>query len=312
MGNSKVWTHGSLCSGMGGFDLASQWMGWNNVFHCEKDPLLRKVLTYYWPKSFSYANIRDTDFTVWRGIIDCLTAGFPCQPFSVSGNRKGTADDRYLWPQVYRAVREILPYTFVAENVRGLVNWNKGMVFEQIHADLEAAGYETSAYLLPACSVDAPHQRDRIWIIAHYTGRGLEAIGKPGKVLRKKRTPKGAGSKGIWDESANGAPAHSYPHVQGLQVTARAQQRSFPEEDGIKQRRSFDGIFAAPARWNRWPDQPAFCNGDDGLSGRLDGITFSDYRNASVKAAGNAIVPQVALQIFQALSTWEQCHLKIS
>src|SRR5690554_4395820 len=91
-------SHGSLFSGIGGFDLAAEWMGWENLFHCEWNDFGKQVLQYYWPNATSYDDITKTDFTIWRGKIDILTGGFPCQPYSVAGKRKGTEDDRHLWP----------------------------------------------------------------------------------------------------------------------------------------------------------------------------------------------------------------------
>ncbi len=102
--------HGSLFSGIGGFDLASQWRGWTNAFNCEINPFCRQVLQYHFKDSISYEDIRQTDFTEWRGKIDVLTGGFPCQPFSVAGLRKGKDDDRYLWPEMLRVIREIFLY----------------------------------------------------------------------------------------------------------------------------------------------------------------------------------------------------------
>jgi len=160
-------THGSLFSGIGGFDLAAQWMGWENVFHCEWNEFGQKVLKHYWPKSISYGDITKTDFTIYRGRIDILTGGFPCQPYSSAGKRLGKADDRHLWPEMLRAIREIQPRWIVGENVRGLTNWNGGLVFDEVQSDLEAQGYEVTPFLLPACAVDAPHRRDRIWFVAH-------------------------------------------------------------------------------------------------------------------------------------------------
>lgn len=98
-------THGSLFSGIGGFDLAAAWAGWTNVFNCEIDPFCRRVLKYHFPESEQYEDIRTKDFTVWRDRVDVLTGGFPCQPFSLAGKRKGTADDRYLWPAMLGVVR---------------------------------------------------------------------------------------------------------------------------------------------------------------------------------------------------------------
>lgn len=165
--------HASLFSGIGGFELAATWMEWENVLNCEIDPFPRKVLNYYWPKAIQYEDIRTTDFTIHRGGIDILTGGFPCQPYSTAGKRLGKEDDRHLWPEMLRAIREIQPRWVVGENVRGLTNWNGGLVFDEVQADLEAAGYEVLPFLLPACAVDAPHRRDRIWFVAHASSDGF-------------------------------------------------------------------------------------------------------------------------------------------
>lgn len=166
---NKKLKHASLFSGIGGFDLAAKWMGWENKFYCEIDPFCRKILNYHFNDLKSYENIKETDFREWRGKIDVLSGGFPCQPFSTAGKRKGTEDERYLWPEMLRAIREIKPKWVVGENVRGLLSWNEGMVLETVNTDLENEGYETEYFLLPACGVNAPHQRYRIFIIAHRT-----------------------------------------------------------------------------------------------------------------------------------------------
>lgn len=159
--------HGSLFSGLGGFDLAASWVGWNNAFHSDIDPFCLTILKHHFPNATAYTDIRGTDFTPWRNRIDILSGGFPCPPFSQAGKRKGTADDRYLWPEMYRAICEIRPRWVVAENVLGIVNWNGGVVFEQVHLDLEAAGYSVQTFVLPACGINAPHQRYRTWFVAH-------------------------------------------------------------------------------------------------------------------------------------------------
>lgn len=163
--------HGSLFSGIGGFDLAAQMMDWENIFHCEWNPFGQKILKHYWPKAISYNDITQTDFSIHRGKIDILTGGFPCQPYSVAGKRKGKEDERHLWPEMLRAIREIQPSWVVGENVFGLINWSGGLVFHEVQTDLEAAGYEVWPYVLPAAAVNAPHRRDRVWFIAHSNSR---------------------------------------------------------------------------------------------------------------------------------------------
>lgn len=108
--------HASLFSGIGGFDLAAREVGWNNVFQCEIDPFCQSVLKYYFPKTVLYEDIERTDFTSWKGKIDVPTGGFPCQPFSVAGQRKGADDNRYLWPEMLRVIRETRPLWVIDEN----------------------------------------------------------------------------------------------------------------------------------------------------------------------------------------------------
>jgi DNA-cytosine methyltransferase len=167
-------THGSLFSGIGGFDLAAEWMGWENIFHCEIGEFPRKILKHHFPNSICYEDIKKTDFTKHRGEIDIISGGFPCQPYSNAGKRRGKEDDRHLWPEMLRVIREVQPRFVVGENVSGLLTWNNGMVFHEIITDLENEGYETQAVLIPACATNAPHRRDRIWFVAHSNSNGFE------------------------------------------------------------------------------------------------------------------------------------------
>ena len=160
--------HGSLFSGIGGFDLAAQWVGWDNVFHVERDPFCQQVLRHHFPKSESHEDIKEFDGTAYAGRVDIISGGFPCQPFSAAGKRGGTSDDRYLWPEMFRVIRQARPTYVVAENVRGLLSWNEGLVLDTVCADLEGEGYEVFPVVLPAASVNAPHRRDRIWIVGRY------------------------------------------------------------------------------------------------------------------------------------------------
>lgn len=173
--------HGSLFSGIGGFDLAAEWMGWENVFHCERDEFCSRVLKYHFPRSISYGDIKQTDFSVHRGEIDIISGGFPCQPYSAAGKRLGKEDDRHLWPEMLRAIREVAPRFVVGENVRGLLNWNGGVVLDEIYADLEAEGYEVGTFVLPAVGVNAPHRRERVWIVAHANSEEREWRSGAGK-----------------------------------------------------------------------------------------------------------------------------------
>ena len=126
--------HGSLFSGIGGFDLAAEWMGWENVFHCEREPFAQKVLKYHFPNSKLYDDITTFDATDYAGRIDILTGGFPCQPYSTAGKRQGTEDERHLWPQMLRIIREIKPRFVVGENVRGLISCWSRLIFSATEA----------------------------------------------------------------------------------------------------------------------------------------------------------------------------------
>jgi len=159
--------HASLFSGIGAADLAAEWMGWENIFQCEKDEFCLKVLEKNFPKTKRYGDIKQFAAGEYMGAVDILTGGFPCQPYSQAGLRKGTEDDRHLWPEYLRIIREIQPGFVVGENVYGIINWSEGLVFEQVQTDLEAIGYEVQAVVLPACGINAPHKRDRVWFVAY-------------------------------------------------------------------------------------------------------------------------------------------------
>jgi DNA (cytosine-5)-methyltransferase 1 len=164
--------HGSLFSGIGGFDLAAEWMGWENVFQCENNKFCQKVLKQHWPNVKLYDSIENEDFTKWRGKIDVISGGDPCQPSSVAGKRKGRNDDRFLWPQYKRVVSEVRPSFVVNENVRGTVS--NGILDEKI-SDLEALGYAWwPPLIIPASAVGADHKRERIWLIAYSASNRLE------------------------------------------------------------------------------------------------------------------------------------------
>lgn len=197
--------HASLFSGIGGAEVAASMMGWQNLFHCEIQEFPRKVLDYWFPNSESYEDITKTDFTKWHAKVDVLTGGFPCQPFSLAGRRKGADDNRYLWPQMLRAIRQIHPTWVVGENVNGIKTMvescqvtqmgRSDYLFEENHlyreesrftldkicADLEAEGYSVQPIVIPACAIGAPHRRDRVWIIAHRSDPRAETVQQEGQ-----------------------------------------------------------------------------------------------------------------------------------
>lgn len=264
--------HASLFSGIGGFDLAAQWMGWHNVFHCEIDiEFCQKILKYYWPNAITYTDIRTTDFTIHRGRIDILTGGFPCQPYSTAGKRKGKEDDRHLWPEMLRAIREIKPPWIVGENVRGIINWNKGLVFGEIQDDLESEGYEVIPIEIPAINFGVNNLRERVWFVAHSISMGRQDIQN---------------------------------HFE-----ARFEQATYAERDWTcrKERIEEADVLDSPcnhfSRFREMYGQPAIFSVDDELPFELDGITVPKWIGQSFKAAGNAVNVEVVLEIFKAIES---------
>ena len=376
-------THGSLFSGIGGPEIAAEEMGWKNMFHCEINPFGRKILDYWFPNSKSYEDITKTNFTEWRGKINVLTGGFPCQPFSCAGQRKGAEDDRYLWPEMLRAIREIQPDWVVGENVAGILSMvqpgsetalgreeslfgevdrkrilhRQEYVVETVCNDLEREGYSVQPVVIPACAVGAPHRRDRVFFIAHRADAGVKGMqrkwednilsgrtasdtnshrwrdGKNRQVTIAER--KGTADIGtfredgtssysqcsgsgqiqqeIQSEQSNGhsfdsnggewdAPYSSSEGLSTLRFPTSIEKKKWENEDGCSVQPAGNVRRASFAeRWKNFPTQSPVCSRDDGISTRLDGIAFSKWRQESIKAYGNAIVPQVMYEIFQAI-----------
>jgi DNA (cytosine-5)-methyltransferase 1 len=327
-------------------------MGWDNVFHCEWNPFGQKVLEYYWPNAITYHDITKTDFTIHRGRIDILTGGFPCQPYSSAGKRLGKEDERHLWPEMLRAIREIQPSWVVGENVRGLTNWNGGLVFDEVQAELEAQGYEVTPFLLPACAVNAPHRRDRIWFVAFKnTNRNgwPSDIGQSESCERKQWDTCTGNNERIstnneeafdaadsdllrrdkciqYDEvNTSEGGINALSDINKGDVNGNASDSEFLRLEHSKKRRNTTESKAKAQRkrscftkqfktngWTRFPTVSPICDGDDGLSDRLDRITFSKWRNESIKAGGNAVVPQVVYQIFKAIQKYNELNKQLT
>lgn len=381
-------THGSLFSGIGGPEIAAEIMGWKNVFHCEINPFGRKILDYWFPNSKSYEDITKTDFTEWREKINVLTGGFPCQPFSVAGQRKGAEDNRYLWPEMLRAIREIQPDWVVGENVAGILSMvqpgsetalgreeslfgevdrkrilhRQEYVVETVCNDLEREGYSVQPVVIPACAVGAPHRRDRVFFIAHRADAGVKGMQRKWEdnILSGRAAPdtnshrwrdgknqqvtiaerKGTADIGtfredgtssysqcsgsgqiqqeIQSEQSNGhsfdsnggewdAPYSSSEGLSTLRFPTSIEKKKWENEDGCSVQPAGNVRRASFAeRWKNFPTQSPVCSRDDGISTRLDGIAFSKWRQESIKAYGNAIVPQVMYEIFLAIESIEK------
>ena len=165
-----------LFSGIGGFTIGLERAGFKTVAFCEIDKYCRLVLKKHWKDIKIYDDVRKITRQQHeqdgRELPEIITGGFPCQPFSVAGRQKGTGDNRYLWPEMFRVIKEFKPRWIIAENVRGIINIQHGMVFERVHTDLESQGYETQTFIIPAAGVGAPHRRDRVWIVGYSEHNG--------------------------------------------------------------------------------------------------------------------------------------------
>lgn len=283
--------HLGLFEGIGGFSLAARWMGWDTIAWCEINPFCQKVLKHHFPNATGHDDITATDFTIYWGQCDILTGGFPCQPYSTAGKRLGTADERHLWPEMLRAIREIKPRWVVGENVSGLINWNGGLVFEQVQTDLEAEGYEVQAFILPACGVNAPHRRDRIWFVAHSESSGMH--GEKGNVREANGGQRAELLSKLKQSGGRYGIEALTPYAGGEGLERRGWEWGGSEQRG-------EGHS-----WALWPTQSPICNGNDGIPSELDGITFPKWRQESLKGGGNAVVPQIPFMIYKAISEYE-------
>ena len=332
-------SHGSLFSGIGGFDLAAEWVGWNNRFHCERNEFGQRILKHYWPNAESYGDVTKTDFTIWRNRIDVLTGGFPCQPYSLAGKRLGKEDERHLWPEMLRAIREISPRYVVGENVAGLLSWNGGLVFNEVQTDLEAAGYKVQPVILPACAVNAPHKRERVWFVAYNSNARIKSmqqqrangVYKTGTITNSNITPTRdeiqTGRNLLTSKTTTDTESQQSKRMQSEQrkfsqpeqgefgrtrgemdywnapnTRCSERQNGLHGQEQGRQTAEFGNGYTKFGAWSKFPiTEPTICSGNDGISAELDGITFPKWRNESIKAFGNAIVPQVAYQIFKAI-----------
>ena len=332
-------THASVFSGIGGPEIAAAMLGWDNLFHCEINPFGRAVLNYWFPKSVSYEDITKTDFSEWRGRVNVLTGGFPCQPFSYAGKRGGAEDDRYLWPYMFRCIDQVRPDWVVCENVAGILTMvEQGEVSEmasqrtlfdegdgvrryrlvetftlqRICDDLEGHGYSVQPVLIPACAVGAPHRRDRVFIV----GRRVTPDTQDDRTRRDARGVQGKeNEKRIQEryylresDDANKVRSESIDNAINSQrigwierqpdygLFNAAQQGKCGKEQPRGANSSFD-------RWGDFPSVSPVHRGNDGLPFNVDDLTlpFNKWRTESLKAYGNAIVPQVMYEIFKAI-----------
>ena len=325
--------HLDLCSGIGGFALGFEWAGLSRpILFCDIEPWCRDILRKHWPDVPIEKDVKELAHDPTRiPDHDILTAGYPCQPFSLAGKREGKTDDRHLWPSIRQIVALKRPTWVVLENVHGHIS----LGLDQVLADLEAEGYASRSFIVPACGVDAPHRRDRIWIIASYVGDAnsseLEGYdptantrrGKQGPSTgrgtvsdpdsdRQQRAGQGAGQDsgheaghdtgGIRQDVAD--PSSCRPQEHGHSQPADAVQRSEAMADaggaGLEERKGVGSDAqqklktAVGSGW--WPAEPAVGRVAHGIPRRVDRI----------KGLGNAIVPQIAEQIGLTIKEYER------
>jgi DNA (cytosine-5)-methyltransferase 1 len=277
----------SLFAGIGGFDLAAHWMGWESILLCEWDKWNQALLKKRFPGVPVHGDIKTLTHERIKEYIGnansdelIISGGFPCQPFSSAGKREGTNDDRYLWPEMLRVIREVQPAWVVGENVAGILSMDDGRVIDEVQTSLESEGYAVQSFVIPACAVKAVHRRDRVWIVANNQ-----------KTFISKQPPTNKGREN-----------RQFAHNGNAGDAANAKQRG---EQG--QRRPGYAISTTEARKRqanssinellRLTESPV-CGTDDGLS---RGVDKPRHRKRRLEGLGNAIVPQVAYEIFGAI-----------
>lgn len=283
-------THLSLFSGIGGLDLAAEWAGFRTVGQCEWADYPRAVLEKHWPGLPRWRDIHTLtkeSFYEQTGLetVTVLSGGFPCQPFSTAGKRRGKEDDRYLWPEMLRVIQEIRPRWVVGENVAGIVT----LALDQVLSDLESIGYACQAVIIPACAVDAPHRRDRCAILAHADSQGLQGCQQHGAFSQgwqqEPYRPTGEFCKADTDSDDRCGDVR------------RECELSAAEGNGGS-RGDFRGGTPEHGCWERWPAEPNVGRVAHGIPARVDRL----------RCLGNAVVPQQFYPVFRGIAELEEMY----
>lgn len=278
MNLNKIITHGSLFSGIGGPDFAAKKLGWRNVFQVEKDEWCRKVLEKNFPNTKRYTDIKEFKADKYNGTIDVISGGFPCQPFSNAGKRRGKDDDRYLWPEMFRIIKEIKPTYAVCENVTGIIN----LELDKVLSDLEIEGYTTETFIIPACAKNAWHRRDRVWIIAYDESRinSKYIIEKDQRQIQEFGESISNGN--VFSYENDFKESSVFSNTIGLRLQQGSNKQKYTQE---KHFGKTDPIFNG----KNWEAEPGVDRVVHGVPNWVDRI----------RGLGNAIVPQVAFEIFK-------------
>ncbi len=243
-----------MFSGIGGGSLGLERAGMQTVAFCENNDFCQQVLSKHWPHIPIHSDIEDFDGHQYQGSVDLIFAGWPCQPWSVAGRRLGSKDNRHLWPEVHRIIRQVQPRWFIGENVPGLVR----LGLDPALSDLEDEGYTSQTFNIGAIAVDAPHIRQRIFIISHKNVADSES-----------QRVEGRGSTGQQESHLSAQSVLSGRNSSGSGTSVWSPQPKF---------------CRIPYGVSRWLDEP------EGLKRLVKGCPD---RTKRIKALGNAVVPQV-------------------
>lgn len=293
-------THFSLFTGIGGIDIAASWAGFTAVGMCEIDDYCRKVLDKHWPDVPKWGDIfelKGEEILDKCGRISLLSGGFPCQPFSAAGKRKGQADERYLWPEMLRIIREVKPRWVLGENVRGILSIGTGRTFGTILADLAQSGYSVGWLCYGAGDVGAPHKRERVFIVAHSESRQSWQ-------QETRNRWKGAGRRS--EENMAYSTSQGQQDIQGCsQDTESTGGRTACDSGGGDPQPGLGGVlneFPCGVDGTRWPAGP----GEQYPWEPPRIATGVKDRVARLKALGNAVVPAQVYPILKAISEIER------
>jgi DNA (cytosine-5)-methyltransferase 1 len=299
-----------LFSGIGGFSYAAERLvgGYETVGFCEIDPFCRQVLNKHWPDVEVFEDVRRTDDFVRCGRVDIITGGYPCQPFSLAGKQKGVEDDRHLWPAMFELIKQKRPAFVVGENVAGHIT----LGLDQVLSDLEGEGYTARPFVIPACAVDAPHRRDRVWVVAEHVGHSNSSDSsrdepasvtgrrQPGLEARREAVPdsdsaRQCASQGCGQDGRDEA-GHDTGRLCSDVADATRKRMEGHRPAGEQEPQSPTGE-RLPGR-DRAREEPSFWLPEPGVGRVAHGVS---RRVDRLKSLGNSIVPQVAAQILRAI-----------